>query len=74
MIATGIENSYPTIRLPDGTTKRIDSMVKSGHDRRWREDFALLPELGVEFLRYGPAYYQVHRGPGCYDWSQVDAP
>jgi hypothetical protein len=34
MIATGIENSYPTIALPGGSTKRVDSMVKSGHDKR----------------------------------------
>lgn len=26
MFATGIENSYPTIALPDGTTKRVDEM------------------------------------------------
>jgi hypothetical protein len=27
MIAIGIENSYPTIRLPDGRAKRVDSMA-----------------------------------------------
>jgi beta-glucosidase/6-phospho-beta-glucosidase/beta-galactosidase len=74
MIATGIENSYPTIALPDGSTKRIDSMIKSGHDHRWREDFELVRELGIEYLRYGPAYYQVHQGPGRYAWSLVDGP
>ncbi len=26
MFATGIENSYLTIRLPDGTIKRVDEM------------------------------------------------
>ncbi len=26
MFATGIENSYPTIKLPDGTTKRVDEL------------------------------------------------
>ena len=58
MIATGIENSYPTIELPDGRTKRVDSMVKCGHDLRWREDFELVKEVGIDFLRYGPPYYQ----------------
>ena len=29
MFATGIENSYPTIMLPDGTTKRVDEMEKT---------------------------------------------
>lgn len=28
MFATGIENSYPTISLPDGSTKRVDEMEK----------------------------------------------
>ena len=53
MFATGIENSYPTIALPDGTTKRVDSMAKADHHRRWREDFEKVTELGIEFLRYG---------------------
>ncbi len=31
MFATGIENSYPTILLPDGTVHRVDEMEKCGH-------------------------------------------
>ncbi|WP_349262398.1 family 1 glycosylhydrolase [Geminicoccus sp.] len=72
MIATGIENSYPTIALPDGRIKRVDSMAKSDHYRRWREDFEKVKELGIGFLRYGPPYYQVHQGPGSYDWAFAD--
>jgi len=72
MFATGIENSYPTIALPDGTTKRVDSMAKADHYRRWQEDFDKVKELGNEFLRYGPPYYQVHCGPGAYDWEFAD--
>ena len=34
MFATGIENSYPTIQLPDGTIKRVDEMEKTFHYRR----------------------------------------
>src|SRR3954470_9397538 len=67
IFATGIENSYPTITLPDGTTKRVDSMAKADHYRRWQEDFDKVKELGIEFLRYGPPYYKVHCGPGAYD-------
>lgn len=72
MFATGIENSYPTIQLPDGTTKRVDEMEKAGHYKRWKEDFNLVKEIGIEFLRYGPPYYKVHLGPGKYDWSFTD--
>ncbi len=72
MFATGIENSYPTILLPDGTTKRVDEMEKCGHYARWQEDFNLVQELGVRFLRYGPPLYSTHTGPGRYDWAFSD--
>src|SRR3954468_16875572 len=72
MFTTGIENSYPTINLPDGSTKRIDEMEKCGHYRRWRDDFRLVNELGLQFLRYGPPYYKTHVGPGRYDWAFTD--
>lgn len=72
MFATGIENSYPTIKLPDGSTKRIDEMEKTGHYEHWRKDFSLLGEIGIEFLRYGPPLYKTHVGPGLYDWDFTD--
>lgn len=72
MFATGIENSYPTIQLPSGATKRVDEMEKSGHYQRWKEDFGLVKELGIEFLRYGSPYYKTHVGTGQYDWSFTD--
>lgn len=72
MFATGIENSYPTIRLPDGTRRRMDEMDRSGHYQRFREDFQLVKELGIEILRYGPPLHRTHLGPGRYDWSFAD--
>ena len=72
MFATGIENSYPTIALPGGRVKRVDEMEKTDHYRRWREDFQLVRELGLEYLRYGPPYYRVHNGPDSYDWTFAD--
>nr|WP_290930001.1 hypothetical protein [Haliscomenobacter sp.] len=69
MFATGIENSYPTILLPDGTTKRVDEMEKTGHYLHWEKDFDLVKEMGIEFLRYGPPYYKTHTAPGTFDWS-----
>ena len=72
MFATGIENSYPTITLPDGTKKRVDEMEKTGHYRHWYEDLNLVRELGIEYLRYGPPYYSTHTGPGNYDWAFAD--
>lgn len=72
MFATGIESSYPTIPLPDGRRKRIDQMEKTGHYQRWRDDFRLVKELGLDYLRYGPPYYSTHTGPGRYNWSFAD--
>jgi beta-glucosidase/6-phospho-beta-glucosidase/beta-galactosidase len=72
MFATGIENSYPTIAGRDGRSKRIDEMDRCGHYDRWREDFGLVRELGIEYLRYGPPYYRAHLGAGRYEWGFAD--
>src|SRR5438874_3330504 len=68
MFATGIENSCPTIA--DG--KRVDEMDKCGHYQRWKEDLALVRELNIHDLRWGPAPYKTFLAPGQYDWSWVD--
>jgi beta-glucosidase/6-phospho-beta-glucosidase/beta-galactosidase len=72
MFATGIENSYPLIPLPDGTKKRVDQMESCGHYVHWREDFELTRELGIKYLRYGPPYYRTHVGADRFDWSFSD--
>jgi beta-glucosidase/6-phospho-beta-glucosidase/beta-galactosidase len=72
MFATGIENSYPTIQLPDGTTKRVDEMEKCCHYKNWQHDFELVHDMGISFLRYGPPYYKTNLGPGKYDWDFTD--
>jgi beta-glucosidase/6-phospho-beta-glucosidase/beta-galactosidase len=71
IFATGIENSYPTI-LVDGKKLRVDELEKTGHYERWKEDFALVKDMNIEFLRYGPPYYKAHLGPGKYDWTIAD--
>jgi beta-glucosidase len=68
MFATGIENSYPTI----AGGVRVDEMEKCGHYERWQEDLNLVRELGIRFLRWGPALYKTHTGPGAYDWAWTD--
>lgn len=72
LFATGIENSYPVIALPDGRLHRVDEMDLTGHYRHWRTDLQLLDTLGIKVLRYGTPYYQVHAGPGRYDWEFTD--
>lgn len=72
MFSTGIENSYPTISLPDGSKFRVDEMEKTGHYQNWKTDFQLVKELDIEYLRYGPPYYKTHISPGKYNWDFSD--
>ncbi len=72
MFATGIENSYPTILLPNGTVKRVDEMEKTDHYNQWQTDFELCASLDINYLRYGPPYYKTHLAPGKYDWAFAD--
>ena len=69
MFATGIENSTPTI---DQGRTRIDEMESCGHYARWRDDFDRVADLGIRFLRYGPAPFRTWLAPGRYDWSFPD--
>jgi beta-glucosidase len=69
MFATGIENSIPTI---GGGKVRIDELEKCGHYAHWRTDFALVAQLGIRFLRYGPPLHRTFVGPDRYDWGFTD--
>jgi beta-glucosidase/6-phospho-beta-glucosidase/beta-galactosidase len=71
MFATGIENSCPTIEW-HGATVRQDELAKTRHYDRWKDDFALLKELEIQCVRYGPPYFTTHAGPGRYDWCFAD--
>jgi beta-glucosidase/6-phospho-beta-glucosidase/beta-galactosidase len=71
MFATGIENSYPTIEWK-GKTIRQDELAKTKHYERWRDDFRLVRELGIEYLRYGPPYFSTHTAAGKFDWGFAD--
>src|SRR4051812_18585787 len=69
LFATGIENSCPTIQ---GGRVRVDEMAKCGHYEHWRTDFALVQELGVIYLRYGPPIHGTWTAHRRYDWSFAD--
>ncbi len=69
MFATGIECSYPTIE--NGRVRR-DLLEECGHYDRWREDIALVRELGLTVLRYGLPLHRTWLGEGRYDWSFAD--
>ena len=60
MFSTGIENSYPTIQ---NGRKRVDEMAKCKHYECWQEDFSLVEDLGISYLRYGPPLHKTFLGP-----------
>ncbi len=70
LFATGIENSYPTIR---GGRVRVDEMEKCRHYDMWKKDFDLVQELDLCFLRYGPPIHHTWLGQAKYNWSFADA-
>ncbi|MFN3647981.1 MAG: family 1 glycosylhydrolase [Armatimonadota bacterium] len=72
LFSTGIECSYPTVAGPHGRSVRVDELEKTFHYRHWQTDLALVRELGLRFLRYGPPYYRVHAEPERYDWEFTD--
>ena len=69
MFATGIENSVPTI---NNGRDRVDELEKCGFYKHWQTDFALVQELGISFLRYGPPIHKTWLGDGRYDWEFAD--
>ncbi|GGE71688.1 glycoside hydrolase family 1 protein [Sphingomonas prati] len=69
MFATGIENSVPTI---NGGRTRIDEMESCGHYRRWRDDFALVQDMGIGYLRFGPPIHRTWLAADRYDWEFAD--
>ena len=69
MFCTGIENSAPTL---DGGRTRVDQMQSCGHYAHWQQDFALVQDLGIEYLRYGPPLHTTLLGPGRHDWAFAD--
>lgn len=66
--ATGIENSVPTIN----NGERVDELEKCGFYKHWKTDFALVQDLGLQFLRFGPPIHKTWLGDGKYDWSFAD--
>jgi beta-glucosidase len=47
-------------------------MEKCGHYKRWRDDLALVRELGMYYLRWGPAIHRTYTAPATYDWAWID--
>jgi beta-glucosidase/6-phospho-beta-glucosidase/beta-galactosidase len=69
LFATGIENSIPTIQ---NGKERVDELEKCGHYKYWKQDFDLVNEMGIKFLRYGAPLHKTFLGHNHFDWSFSD--
>jgi beta-glucosidase/6-phospho-beta-glucosidase/beta-galactosidase len=69
LFATGIENSVPKI---NHGRERVDELEKCGFYKHWKTDFALVEDMGIKFLRYGPPIHTTWLGDGVYDWQFAD--
>src|SRR5688572_14945114 len=58
--ATGIECSNPLVANPAGGHLRRDLLDECGHYRHFREDLALVKDLGTPCLRYGLPNHLIH--------------
>ena len=68
--ATGIEDTFvPQTRLG---RRSLDEYELMGHYEHWREDLALLKEVGVSAVRWGVPWYRVEPTQGNFDWSWID--
>jgi beta-glucosidase len=69
--ATGIEDTFVPQTRPGH--RALDEYQLMGHYQHWREDLALLRELGVKAVRWGVPWYRVEPfQPGEFDWRWTD--
>lgn len=69
LFATGIKCSYP--QTANG---RRDQLDETGHYARYREDSALVRELGLRYLRYGCRIIGSASGPAATTGASPTSP
>jgi beta-glucosidase len=68
--ASGIEDTFvPQTRLGH---RALDEYELMGHYDHWREDLALLKEVGLQAVRWGIPWYRVEPQRGEFDWRWTD--
>jgi beta-glucosidase len=68
--ASGIEDTFVPQTRPGA--RALDEYQLMGHYQHWREDLALVRELGIKALRWGVPWYRVEPFPGEFDWRWMD--
>ncbi|MBA3521397.1 MAG: glycoside hydrolase family 1 protein [Gemmatimonadales bacterium] len=71
MWATGIEDTFVPQTRPGH--RALDEYQLMGHYEHWREDLALVRDLGLKAVRWGVPWYRVEPfQSGEYDWRWTD--
>lgn len=70
--AVGIEDTFITAPHPV-TGRMLDEYELVGHYDRWRDDLALMAQLGVPCARYGVPWHRVQPERNVWEWRFVDA-
>jgi beta-glucosidase len=68
--ATGIEDTFVPQTRPGH--RALDEYQLMGHYDHWRQDLALVRELGVGAIRWGVPWYRVEPLRGEFDWRWTD--
>jgi beta-glucosidase len=68
VVSTGIECSAPII----ANGVRQDELRKTGHWERYAEDFRLISDFGIQYVRYGVPFHVVAADAERLDWEWTD--
>jgi beta-glucosidase len=68
VVSTGIECSAPIV----AGGIRQDELRKTGHWDRYAEDFRLISEFGIRYVRYGVPFHVVAADANRLDWDWTD--
>lgn len=69
--AVGIEDTFVPQTRPGH--RALDEYELVGHYEHWRQDLALVGEIGAQAIRWGVPWYRVEPQQGKFDWSWTDA-
>ena len=66
----GIEDTF----IPDTRPgfRALDEYELAQHYKLWKQDFDLVAEAGIKFLRWGIPWYRVQPEPDRWDWTWTD--
>ena len=68
--ATGIEDTFIPHTQPG--LRALDEYELTQHYKLWKQDFDLVAETGVKYLRWGIPWYRVQPAPDQWDWEWTD--